>query len=122
MSARDLLAGSSTLLGDIRLPRGPRMPLGLPTRLIIHRRTLIVAINVVLIPLAYFAAYAVRFDFAVPPVEVARFWATLPYLFALRVAVFYLFGLYRGYWKHVSLRDLLDLLGAVSLSSSLFIA
>jgi len=97
------------------------MPVGLPTRLIIHRRTLIVAINVVLIPLAYFAAFAVRFDFAVPPIEVARFWATLPYVFALRVAVFHLFGLYRGYWKHVSLRDLLDLLGAVSMSSALFV-
>ena len=98
------------------------MPLGLPTRLIIHRRAFIVAINIVLIPLAYFAAYAVRFDFRVPPAEVARFWGTLPYVFALRVVVFQLFGLYRGYWKHVSLRDLLDLLGAVSLSSALFVS
>jgi FlaA1/EpsC-like NDP-sugar epimerase len=97
------------------------MPVGLPTRLIIHRRAFIVAINIVLVPLAYFAAFAVRFDFHVPPLEVARFWATLPYVFALRVAVFQLFGLYRGYWKHVSLRDLLDLLGAVSLSSGLFV-
>ncbi|HXI33809.1 MAG TPA: nucleoside-diphosphate sugar epimerase/dehydratase, partial [Gemmatimonadales bacterium] len=65
--------------------------------------------------------FAVRFDFRVPSLEVARFWATLPYVFALRVGVFQLFGLYRGYWKHVSLRDLLDLLGAVSLSSALFV-
>jgi FlaA1/EpsC-like NDP-sugar epimerase len=89
--------------------------------LVSYRRVLIVGAHVLLVPLAYYAAYAIRFDFRVPAAELRVFWATLPYLLAIRLAVFARYGLFRGYWQHVGLRDLVDLGIATSLSTALFV-
>ena len=98
-----------------------KLPLRLLTpRLLAYRRPVIIAVHVALIPLGFWTAFALRFDFAVPPEYVARFWDTLPILLALRLIVFERFGLYRGYWRHVSLRDLADLVAAVTLGSCAF--
>jgi len=91
------------------------------TPLVSTRRALIVAVQIALIPLAYFLAYALRFDFKIPSIELDHFRATLPYLLAIRLLTFQGFGLHQGYWRHVGLRDLVDLLLAVTLSSTLFV-
>ncbi len=98
------------------------MPLRLPSRPLLYRRTVILLVHVALIPLAYLTAFGLRFDFKIPPAEFAHFQATVWYLLAIRLVVFQAFGLHRGYWKHVGLRDLLDLGLAVTLSSALFAA
>jgi FlaA1/EpsC-like NDP-sugar epimerase len=90
------------------------------SRPLLYRRTLIVAVHIALIPLAYLAAFELRFDFRIPGPEYAHFSATVWYMLAIRLIVFQAFGLYRGYWKHVGLKDLLDLSAAVTLSSILF--
>ena len=95
-----------------------KWPLRLLTpRFLAYRRLVIVAVHVALIPLAFWAAFALRFDFALPPDYVEWFWDTLPIVLALRLIVFERFGLYRGYWRHVGLRDLAGLVGAVTLGS-----
>ena len=99
-----------------------RLPLDLSPDLVSYRRVLIVGAHVLLVPLAYFAAYAIRFDFRVPPPELRVFFATLPYLLAIRLAVYARYGLFRGYWRHVGLRDLVDLGVATTLSTALFTA
>jgi FlaA1/EpsC-like NDP-sugar epimerase len=90
--------------------------------LVSYRRVLIVGAHILLIPLAYFVAYAIRFDFRIPAAELRVFLATLPYLLAIRLAVFAKYGLFRGYWRHVGLRDLVDLGVATTLSTALFVA
>jgi FlaA1/EpsC-like NDP-sugar epimerase len=97
------------------------MLLRVSPRLIGYRRALILGVNVAIIPLAYAAAFTLRFEFHPPPAEWAHFWTTVPYLLGLRLLVFQVLGLHRGYWQHVGLRDLLDLLVAVTLSSALFV-
>jgi FlaA1/EpsC-like NDP-sugar epimerase len=87
-----------------------------------YRRALIVGTHVLLVPLAYLAAYAIRFDFRIPEPEFRVFLATLPYLLAIRLAVYARYGLFRGYWRHVGLRDLIDLGVATTLSTTLFVA
>jgi FlaA1/EpsC-like NDP-sugar epimerase len=99
-----------------------RFPIDLSPSLVSYRRVLIVCAHVLLIPLAYYAAYAIRFDFRVPPAEWRAFLATLPYLLAIRLIVFARYGLFRGYWMHVGLRDLVDLGVATTLSTTLFVA
>ena len=89
--------------------------------LVSYRRVLIVGAHVLLVPLAYFAAYVIRFDFRVPPAELRVFLATLPYMLAIRLAVFAKYGLFRGYWRHVGLRDLVDLGVATTLSTAVFV-
>src|SRR6266571_2502858 len=94
------------------------MPLRLPSRPVLYRRTLILLVHVALIPLAYLTAFGLRFDFQIPPQEFAHFQSTVWYLLGIRLIVFWAGGLYRGYWKHVGLRDLVDLGLAVTISSA----
>ena len=84
--------------------------------------TLILLVHIALIPLAYLAAFGLRFDFQIPPQEFAHFQTTVWYLLGIRLIVFWAGGLYRGYWKHVGLRDLVDLGLAVTISSAAFVA
>jgi len=90
-------------------------------RLLSYRRALIVAVHLVLIPLAYFGAFSARFDFRIPPAELRTFAGTLPYLLVIRLLIFARYGLFRGYWRHVGLRDLVDLGVATTLSAVLFV-
>src|SRR5438094_195462 len=98
------------------------MPLRLPARPLLYRRTLILLVHIALIPLAYLAAFGLRFDFQIPPQEFAHFQTTVWYLLGIRLIVFWAGGLYRGYWKHVGLRDLVDLGLAVTTGSAAFVA
>ena len=92
------------------------------SRLRPHRRALSVAGHLALVSFAYFTAYALRFDFAIPPEQLRNYAETLPYLLVLRLALFHRFGLFRGYWALFGVRDLRQLLAAVTLSSVGFVA
>jgi FlaA1/EpsC-like NDP-sugar epimerase len=89
----------------------------LPRLLVRFRRPLIVLLHVLLIPLAYRFAFGLRFDLAIPPEKEALYWSTLPYLLGGRLLAFSLFGLFHGWWRHVGMRDLIDLVKGVTLSS-----
>src|SRR5213078_2410990 len=91
------------------------------SRLRQHRRPLSVAGHLALVSFAYLAAYALRFDFRIPPEQLRNYGETLPYLLVLRVALFRSFGLFRGYWHLVGVRDLRQLVAAVTLGSVAFV-
>lgn len=87
-----------------------------------NRRILVAAVHMALVPLAYFCAFALRFDFDVPPRFLGIFWVTVPLLLLVRMAAFHAFGLLRGYWRHVGARDLTRLVVACTLGSLAFVA
>src|ERR1700741_2512537 len=103
-------------------PRGTsyRRLMLLPDVFIRLRRPLILGLHLVLIPLGYYAAFALRFDFRIPPEQLRFFWNTLPYLLVLRLGAFAAFGLFHGWWRHVGMSDLVNLVEAVTASSLLF--
>ena len=86
------------------------------------RRFLIIAGHLALVSFAYFTAYALRFDLQIPPEQLRRYAETLPYLLVVRLALFHRFGLFRGYWHLVGLRDLKQITAAVTLGSLGFVA
>ncbi|HET6763146.1 MAG TPA: hypothetical protein VFH27_05725, partial [Longimicrobiaceae bacterium] len=81
------------------------------------RRALVVGLHFALVPLGYWLAFALRFDFDVPRAYYAVLLSTLPVVMALRLGAFAAFGLYHGWWRHVGMRDLSDLVKAVTVSS-----
>ncbi|HEU4588119.1 MAG TPA: SDR family NAD(P)-dependent oxidoreductase [Gemmatimonadales bacterium] len=91
-------------------------------RVIRHRRALIVAVNILLIAVGYAGAYALRFDFAIPPGERRLLGQTLPVLLTIRLASYIAFGLHRGHWQFAGLPDLRRIVQATTVSSVLFIA
>ncbi|HST58909.1 MAG TPA: nucleoside-diphosphate sugar epimerase/dehydratase [Longimicrobium sp.] len=93
----------------------------LPALLLRLRRPIVLALHLLLIPVGFYAAFSLRFDFQPPQPYIELFWRTVPYLAALRLACFALFGLFHGWWRHVGMRDLVDLVRATTLSSVLLV-
>jgi FlaA1/EpsC-like NDP-sugar epimerase len=93
----------------------------LPPALVRYRRPIIIGIHLVLIPLAYWLAFLLRFDGNVPAQRVELFWMSLPALLVIRLGSFYYFQLFEGFWRNVGMHELKDLLKAVTLSSVLFL-
>lgn len=79
------------------------------------RRIFEVLLDVVLIIMSYWAAYAINF----PPTSPAwdLFIRTLPVLVFIKMSVFLVMGVYRGLWRYTSMSDLIVFAKAVILSS-----
>jgi UDP-GlcNAc:undecaprenyl-phosphate/decaprenyl-phosphate GlcNAc-1-phosphate transferase len=79
------------------------------------RRIFEVLLDVVLITLSYWSAYAINF----PPSSGAwnLFIRTLPVLVFIKMSVFLVMGVYRGLWRYTSMSDLIVFAKAVMLSS-----
>jgi FlaA1/EpsC-like NDP-sugar epimerase len=80
------------------------------------------ALHLILIVVGYRLAYELRFDFATPADEAELFWLSVPLLVVLRLATYAGAGVFRAYWLHFGLQDLLTLALAVTLSSVSFVA
>lgn len=91
-------------------------------RLSTARRPLVLAIHLFLFGGAYLLAFLLRFDFLLSPENQQLFLATLPLLLLARVPTFAWFHLYEGLWRYVSMRDIVTIMKAVTLSSLVFVA
>ena len=81
------------------------------------RRIFEVLLDVILIVLAYWSAYAIKFEpFSSSPAW-KLFLRTLPVLVVVRLAAFLLFGVYRGIWRYTSIDDLMAFTKAVAAGS-----
>src|SRR5437764_3663842 len=81
------------------------------------RRVFEVLLDVILIVLAYWSAYAIKFEpFSDSPAW-KLFLRTLPVLVVVRLAAFLAFGVDRGIWRYTSMDDLLSFAKAVAAGS-----
>ena len=83
------------------------------------RRIFEVLLDVILILLSYWCAYAVKFGALSGSAAWKLFLRTLPVLVFLKMASFLVMGVYRGIWRYTSLDDLIVFAKAVVLSSVL---
>ncbi|UCG51218.1 MAG: hypothetical protein JSW58_13630, partial [Candidatus Latescibacterota bacterium] len=87
-------------------------------RLFWERRTLlVVGSDVILIALAYFAAYFIRVNFEFTEAEGPAVLKAFPIILVVRSACFYWYGLYRGVWKYTSTPDVVRIIKAVTAGS-----
>ncbi|MCK5913427.1 MAG: polysaccharide biosynthesis protein, partial [Desulfuromusa sp.] len=70
---------------------------------------------------SFLLAYAVRFDFSIPSMYWSRIAALVPPLLAIKLIIFWHFGCFRGWWRYVSLPDLVQIVKATLLGSTLFV-
>jgi UDP-GlcNAc:undecaprenyl-phosphate GlcNAc-1-phosphate transferase len=83
------------------------------------RRIFEVLLDVILILLAYWCAYAVKFGALSGSTAWMLFLRTLPVLVFVKMASFLLMGVYRGLWRYTSLDDLIVFAKASLLASVL---
>src|SRR5687767_13062686 len=79
------------------------------------RRIFEVLLDVVLIILSYWSAYAINFEPSSPAWNL--FIRTLPVLVFVKMSVFLVMGVYRGLWRYTSIGDLIVFAKAVAVSS-----
>jgi UDP-GlcNAc:undecaprenyl-phosphate GlcNAc-1-phosphate transferase len=81
------------------------------------RRIFEVLLDVGLIILAYWSAYAIKFEAFSDSPAWKLFLRTLPILVVVRLAAFLFFGVYRGIWRYTSIDDLVAFAKAVAAGS-----
>jgi FlaA1/EpsC-like NDP-sugar epimerase len=70
--------------------------------------------DLVMIPVAWFAAYLLRFNLeSIPDVYLNQALAVLPLVVVTQGAAFWYFGLYRGVWRFASVPDFIRILKAI---------
>ncbi len=78
-----------------------------------RRRLFEVLLDLILIVVAYYAAYLLRFEGVIGP-NFDFFLKSLPILIACQILCFHVFGVYSGIWASTSIRDLIGYIKAVT--------
>ena len=88
-----------------------------PNTLLSYRRWLILYWHIVLLALAYYVSFLLRFDFLVSRQMHLLFLETLPLLLLIKIPILAWSGLLRGWWRYAGLADLQDIIKASAASS-----
>ena len=94
------------------LPRIPRW----------GRVTILVVVHAFFFALAYIMAFVIRFDFAIPEQYQEVMWAGLLPMLGVKLAVFGALRMFQGWWKYVSLYDVVTLTRALLAATGAWIA
>jgi FlaA1/EpsC-like NDP-sugar epimerase len=69
---------------------------------------------------AYLSAYLLRFEFAVPSDYRVLIRETIPFLIVAKALGFLAFGLFQGWWRYVSIRDIFPITAGCTAGTALF--
>ncbi len=84
-----------------------------------RRRIFHLLVDACLVALAWYLAFALRFDFTIPPRYRDLLAQTILVVVGLKVCVFVLSGFYNHWWRYVSIRDMWSIARGVVLASIL---
>ncbi len=82
-----------------------------------RRRLLEVMLDLVLITLAYYISYLLRFEGNIRGHDFQVFLRSLPIVIGCQVLSFYLFGVYKGVWRSTSPRDVVGYIKAITVGT-----
>jgi len=77
--------------------------------------------DAILVGLAYYFAYYLRFDGNIPARELANWMNTVVWIVPLKLVCFFFFGLYKGMWRYTGIYDLENLIKACVISSGVIV-
>lgn len=79
---------------------------------------IIFCIDAALMVISLYLAYAIRFEFQIPVIELKGMLRILPIIFVIKLSSFFFFRMYQGVWRYTSLPDLLNITKAVVVSTA----
>lgn len=84
-----------------------------------RRVILLFLVDVLLVSLALYTAFLLRFEGQIPTPWLSRLGMYIAIFLVIKIPLFYFLGLYRMSWAHVSFSELMSIFKAVSISSLL---
>lgn len=85
----------------------------------LHKRRIIeVLLDFIFICLAYYAAYFLRFEGELLGSNIELIKGSIIWIILIKISVFFIFGLYRGMWRYISISDFFTIFKVVSLGSA----
>jgi FlaA1/EpsC-like NDP-sugar epimerase len=78
----------------------------LASQLLTKRSWLLALGHLVLFTTVYWAAFGLRFDFAIPPDSFDILWMSLPWVVGIQFCTFYVLGHFESWWSYVTFADL----------------
>lgn len=81
------------------------------------RRIVEVLLDFMFICIAYYSAYFLRFEGALLTNNLYLIRESLVWIILIKISVFFMFGLYRGVWRYISISDFFTIFKVVSLGS-----
>jgi UDP-GlcNAc:undecaprenyl-phosphate GlcNAc-1-phosphate transferase len=81
------------------------------------RRLFEVLLDLILIPLAYWSSYLLRFEGSAYGANFPIFLKSLPIVVACQLFCFFLLGVYRGIWQYVGMRDVITYVKAITVGT-----
>ncbi|MBN1913013.1 MAG: hypothetical protein JW788_01285, partial [Candidatus Omnitrophica bacterium] len=86
--------------------------------ILMHKRRLIeLVLDFMFICIAYYAAYFLRFENELLSPNIVLLKESLVWIILIKLCVFFVFGLYRGVWRYISIADFFTIFKVVSLGS-----
>ncbi len=86
-----------------------------------NRLTIVFAITSLIIMGSLVLAYSIRFDFSIPSLYRQRIISLLPIVLIIKLVSFWQFGCFKGWWRYVSMPDLVQIVKASLLGSFIFV-
>ncbi len=84
----------------------------------LHKRRIVeVLLDFVFICLAYYSAYFLRFEGPLLTKNLGLLQESLVWVILIKMSVFFIFGLYRGVWRYMSISNFITMFKVVSLGS-----
>jgi len=84
------------------------------------RKPLTRLLQVAIIVSSFILSYQLRFDFSIPEAFLGRLFHLLPLVLVIKMTVFWRAGLFHGWWRYVSMSDLITIFKANILASLFF--
>jgi FlaA1/EpsC-like NDP-sugar epimerase len=81
------------------------------------RRPVIAVLHACLVAQAWVAAFVIRLDFSIDEPYRTAMLTTLPVVMVVKLAVFYAYRLFQGWWRYVGISDLIDIAQAAAVGT-----
>lgn len=83
-----------------------------------YRKIVVLSLNLIFIIASNLLAFLIRFEGKIPPNYIETIGITLPFIILVRLTTFHFFDINTGLWRYVSIRDLLQIIKGIILSSA----